>query len=187
MSNENTCWICLNTDFEEENLSIDKKSNIQQQNCNKLEKICNCKTVVHPICLAKWQIQNAGKLEEKQCRFCNKELPHWKNAFKNKIKLTDPILNIQFNGKNKNFKIPYNKANIEKFKVNFMKLFGTDLDFSNISISFEANFEGHSIKWDSIDAFEAAIFCGAAKYSNIKKKNIFSFYFNKIRKLLKVN
>lgn len=39
---------------------------------------CKCPRMVHPLCLARWQLRSAGRDEEKQCRFCHYCLPDWR-------------------------------------------------------------------------------------------------------------
>ena len=53
-SDQEMCWICL----EEESESGD----------NRLMAPCKCPRKVHPQCLARWQLQQAGRHEEKSCR-----------------------------------------------------------------------------------------------------------------------
>jgi hypothetical protein len=55
---ENLCWICLEPCL---NASL-----------------CNCKTYVHSICLAQWQMRKAGTTEETHCRMCSKRLFDWR-------------------------------------------------------------------------------------------------------------
>ena len=57
------CWIC----FEE--CSTPE---------NPLKSHCSCQYLLsHSKCIARWQVQQAGKREEKFCRFCDKEMPNW--------------------------------------------------------------------------------------------------------------
>lgn len=52
------CWICMD-------------------HCD-IPSPCKCKNHVHPSCLAEWQLRNAGKKEERRCRFCKTKMPDWK-------------------------------------------------------------------------------------------------------------
>lgn len=47
------CWIC----FDETN------------GAHQLDSPCNCPRKVHRACLARWQLQQAGKYEEQFCRW----------------------------------------------------------------------------------------------------------------------
>ncbi len=57
------CWICL----EEES----------ESGSAKLISPCKCPRKVHPQCLARWQLQQAGRQEEKNCRFGPWRLGAW--------------------------------------------------------------------------------------------------------------
>jgi hypothetical protein len=52
MESEDVCWICLD--------EADEKRPIFSP--------CKCPRKVHPQCLARWQLQQAGRHEEKFCR-----------------------------------------------------------------------------------------------------------------------
>lgn len=44
-----------------------------------LSIVCGCTSrPVHASCLARWQLFNAGRAEEKRCRFCAQPLPDWR-------------------------------------------------------------------------------------------------------------
>ena len=47
------CWICLDDSGSEKEALVSP---------------CNCPRKVHPKCLARWQLQQAGRLEETNCR-----------------------------------------------------------------------------------------------------------------------
>jgi hypothetical protein len=53
-SDYDMCWICL------EEASEDGSSELMSP--------CKCPRKVHPQCLARWQLQQAGRHEEKFCR-----------------------------------------------------------------------------------------------------------------------
>jgi E3 ubiquitin-protein ligase DOA10 len=48
------CWICLEEDTDDGDTT--------------LYAPCKCPRKVHPQCLARWQLQQAGRHEEKFCR-----------------------------------------------------------------------------------------------------------------------
>lgn len=58
MEAESSCWICLDR-------------------CDETSA-CKCKNQVHAACMAKWQLRQAGKPEEKRCRFCDETLPDYR-------------------------------------------------------------------------------------------------------------
>lgn len=53
------CWICLD-DTKDRDVLVSP---------------CRCPRKVHPRCLARWQLQQAGRLEETNCRCANLESP----------------------------------------------------------------------------------------------------------------
>jgi hypothetical protein len=55
------CWICLDDAAED--------------GSRQMISPCKCPRKVHPQCLARWQLQQAGRHEEKFCRWAN--LPAW--------------------------------------------------------------------------------------------------------------
>lgn len=54
------CWICLD------------------DGVAPLITPCACPHPVHPRCLARWQLQQAGRPEESACRFCGGGYPDWR-------------------------------------------------------------------------------------------------------------
>jgi hypothetical protein len=54
------CWICLDAGD------------------GPLITPCACPHPVHPRCLARWQLQQAGRPEERACRFCGGCYPDWR-------------------------------------------------------------------------------------------------------------
>jgi RING-variant domain len=55
-SESEMCWICLEEAAED--------------GSHTLMSPCRCPRKVHPQCLARWQLQQAGRHEEKFCRYC---------------------------------------------------------------------------------------------------------------------
>ncbi|GFH20715.1 RING-CH-type domain-containing protein [Haematococcus lacustris] len=56
--NSQICWVC----HEPANGTV----------AQALIAPCDCPRLVHAHCLARWQLQSAGKDEELNCRFCHK-------------------------------------------------------------------------------------------------------------------
>ncbi|GBF90703.1 hypothetical protein Rsub_03004 [Raphidocelis subcapitata] len=56
------CWICLD------------------EGGGPLTTPCACPRPVHACCLARWQLQQAGRAEETACRFCCGRYPDWRAA-----------------------------------------------------------------------------------------------------------
>lgn len=64
---------------------------------------CQCPRKVHRQCLARWQLQQAGKAEEKHCRFCLSPLADWKvsltpEPLKQEVKKANPVMVVYFEG-----------------------------------------------------------------------------------------
>ncbi|KIY96035.1 hypothetical protein MNEG_11925, partial [Monoraphidium neglectum] len=57
------CWICLGGASEAP-----------------LGTPCACPRPVHAQCLARWQLQQAGRPEERRCRFCGDAYGDWREA-----------------------------------------------------------------------------------------------------------
>ncbi|KAL4513831.1 hypothetical protein Ndes2437A_g08178 [Nannochloris sp. 'desiccata'] len=63
-----------------------------------LAKPCRCKCMqAHRPCLARWQLQQAGRTEERFCRFCKTELPDWREAH-SQLPKASPIMTVVHNG-----------------------------------------------------------------------------------------
>lgn len=63
---EEQCWLCLQG---------------PEENSSPLFVPCRCPGLTsHPLCLARWQLQQAGRPEETQCRFCEARLPAWTDS-----------------------------------------------------------------------------------------------------------
>jgi hypothetical protein len=82
------CWICLD-DCDTERHS--------------LMSPCQCPRKVHQQCLARWQLQQAGRHEEKYCRFCHSTLADWKASLtpeplKQEVEKAHPIMVVYFEG-----------------------------------------------------------------------------------------
>ena len=62
---EDVCWICLSS------------SNPHQ---GALSVPCSCpkSRTTHDVCIAQWQLRNAGTSKEKRCSFCHSQLPDWR-------------------------------------------------------------------------------------------------------------
>lgn len=67
-----------------------------------LHQPCGCPRLVHPECLARWQLHNAGKEEEKVCRFCNQTLPDWQQSLGAELGTDQdvkPTISIEYEGR----------------------------------------------------------------------------------------
>ena len=62
---DSTCWLCLQS---------------AEESGDALHAPCACPRLAHRGCLARWQLTRCGKAEERECRFCERELPDWRQA-----------------------------------------------------------------------------------------------------------
>ncbi|KAI8464045.1 MAG: hypothetical protein J3K34DRAFT_526529 [Monoraphidium minutum] len=63
------CWICLGGGGD------DKDSGAES---DVLERPCACPRAVHGACLGRWQLHQAGRPEERACRFCGGDYGDWR-------------------------------------------------------------------------------------------------------------
>lgn len=77
---ENACWICMGDQAP-------------------LQQPCGCPRLVHPECLARWQLHSAGKDEEQSCRFCKQMLPEWQTSLGGTVQDVRPTISIEYGGK----------------------------------------------------------------------------------------
>lgn len=80
---EPCCWICLGG---------------PEDSPEPLQRPCSCPIRhAHASCLARWQVQQAGREEERACRFCRAELPDWRSAHAAMPKSV-PVFTIVYEG-----------------------------------------------------------------------------------------
>ncbi|KAI8464042.1 MAG: hypothetical protein J3K34DRAFT_526527, partial [Monoraphidium minutum] len=65
------CWICLGG-------SGGADSGTDSGVGGALERPCACPRAVHGACLGRWQLQQAGRPEERACRFCGGDYGDWR-------------------------------------------------------------------------------------------------------------
>jgi hypothetical protein len=110
---ENDCWICLGKSAD-------------------IIKPCKCPRYVHPLCLARWQIENIGTSEEIQCRFCNDLFPSWKNIYTLQEEHTLSPISFKVICMGIEHKLNVVPNGFERFKIELMKLYrlANDQEFS---------------------------------------------------------
>jgi hypothetical protein len=159
---DNTCWICLDDDNQEDNPLI---------------KACDCPRLAHAKCIARWQFHSAGREEEKECRFCHKTLTDWKEVavsepLKERLKSTRAMMAIMLNGVRHKIYVTPDKEGAKAFTNKIRELYGLDDD-----IEFEVIFHckdphnGTPVKINGIEGYEAAVHC--AKIASVKYKRPF--------------
>ncbi|EFJ51791.1 hypothetical protein VOLCADRAFT_103291 [Volvox carteri f. nagariensis] len=151
-----TCWICL-----EGVEGVDISPGPLQS--NRLIKPCRCPRVVHSVCLAKWQLSQSGKSEEKFCRFCKERLPDWQaNLALPGMAAVEPVMSVHFNGQTHMVKVKSGEEGRMAFIQDVRRLLRLR-DSQEFSITFECKVPGHGMFLDlkGLSSYDAAVFCAA--------------------------
>jgi len=140
---------------------------------------CNCPSLFsHTQCMIRWQLQNAGKAEESECRFCRTTLKDWRKGFSEMLPLqpaqvqpAPPVMAVVFRGRT--IKVPLIHCegpdgvaeSQAKFKRTVCTLFnlpqGTEFE-----VSFDCKTPvGDRMNLRGFKCFEAATYCAAASAS----------------------
>lgn len=142
------CWICLSG---------------PNDNGETLERPCRCPRSVHLKCLARWQLQSAGKNEENTCRFCNAHLPDWRSTFSSKdLKPVSPVMAIRFEGKTYKMKVKPGPEGLKLFKEQVRLMLGFDIS-EDFDVTFECHVPqtGEKMKLSGLGSYAAATQCAA--------------------------
>ncbi|KAF8073099.1 UXT-like protein [Scenedesmus sp. PABB004] len=138
-----------------------------------LQQPCACKSLAcHSACLARWQLQSAGREEERMCRFCRATLPSWKDAFAHLAPPADagddgaepapggaPVMSIQFRGATYFLEVTPGHS-VERFKGDVRRLLGLGSEQA-FDITFECTppgQDGSSLELQGLQAFDAAVY-----------------------------
>ncbi|KIY97492.1 hypothetical protein MNEG_10471 [Monoraphidium neglectum] len=108
------CWICLDDAAED--------------GSRQMISPCKCPRKVHPQCLARWQLQQAGRHEEKFCRFCNNTLDDWKANLTPKdlapeVSKVQPIMVVYFEGQIHRIPVKQGPDGLQEFQTQIRELF----------------------------------------------------------------
>jgi hypothetical protein len=133
---------------------------------------------VHPQCLARWQLQQAGKQEETKCRFCNSQLLDWKDAIipddvKPYYACTKVTMRLLFEGRTYYIKTSSGDAGKQEFITAIRQLCNIDDD-----VDFDLNFSvrepvgDNDIQLVGHDAYDAAVKCGRIAAAMRRKRRI---------------
>lgn len=172
------CWICLDGSATNEMLVAP----------------CSCPRVAHPSCLARWQLQSAGKSEELHCRFCNKHLPDWRHVMTpQNSKQVTPYMRVSYGGKNYKLKVNPGPDGLQQFENEVRKLLKlpTGQDFEVI-FHCRAPGSGDVLQLHGLNAYDAAVHCasvtagsGAVQRKNLTLKQRASSLVSKVMSALK--
>eukprot|EP00877_Chromochloris_zofingiensis_P001311 jgi/Chrzof1/11180/Cz05g27040.t1 len=146
-SDDDLCYICLEG----------------PQPCEPLEAPCRCPRKVHRSCLARWQLQSAGKVEETKCRFCDCQLPPWQSAFwPADTAASVPVMSIHFNGHTYWLQVQPGVEGLQQFKTDVCKLLGLT-DDQPFDITFECRVPGQDTRMElrGLHTFDAAVYCAS--------------------------
>ena len=86
-----------------------------------LKKVCGCPHLVHPTCMARWQVGQIGGDEEIKCRFCSKDLPDWRVSYAIPENV-NICFNIKFRGENYTITPPEEYDDFQEYIKNTLRL-----------------------------------------------------------------
>ncbi|KAI8465739.1 MAG: hypothetical protein J3K34DRAFT_525116 [Monoraphidium minutum] len=153
-SSDRCCWICLGPAAAGAPLAAP----------------CACPRPVHGACLARWQLQQAGRAEERRCRFCGEGYGDWREALGENpgpaglgLECITPIMAVCVKGRTHKLRVwpgPEGKA---LFKEQVRELLGLSPS-SEFEVVFECKVprSGEKVQLKGFAAFEAAAHCAAA-------------------------
>ncbi|KXZ51012.1 hypothetical protein GPECTOR_14g253 [Gonium pectorale] len=160
METDDMCWICLDD-------TKDKDPLINP---------CKCPRKVHPRCLARWQLQQAGRLEETNCRFCQCNLADWKTSLtpenlKPEVQRVQPIMVVYFEGQIHRIPVKQGPDGLKEFTLRIRELFRLPEDV-DISLTFGCKepLSGQHLKLEGIGAFDAAVHCASVAAAERQQK-----------------
>lgn len=151
LRSDDVCWICLDDHQDEQGLFAP----------------CKCPRKVHPKCLARWQLQQAGRPEETHCRFCTSPLADWKasltpEGLKPEVQKVQPIMVVYFEGEIHRIPVKQGTEGLKEFTGRIRDLFRLPEDV-DISLTFGCKepMSGQHLKLEGIGAFDAAVHCAS--------------------------
>mmetsp|Transcript_19037 Transcript_19037/g.32574 ORF Transcript_19037/g.32574 Transcript_19037/m.32574 type:complete len:591 (-) Transcript_19037:575-2347(-) len=151
VESDEICWICLD----------------EMKAGQALISPCKCPRKVHPQCMARWQLQQAGRAEETHCRFCNSALDDWKDSLtpdvlKPEVDRVQPIMVVYFEGEIHRIPVRQGDAGLSDFTSRIRELFQlpTEVDIS-LTFGCKEPMSGHHLKLEGMGAFDAAVHCAS--------------------------
>lgn len=148
------CWICHDDD----------------RHCS-LEKICSCPWLrVHRRCLARWQLQQAGKVEEKECRFCGNVLPDWREAHEH-LPRGRPVMTVVHDNVVHQVVVEPGESGQRKFQQDIRRIFGLKQDDA-IQLTFGCRIPDspHEVTLDGWNSYDAAVHCASLSAGQREKR-----------------
>ncbi|GLI60308.1 hypothetical protein VaNZ11_002424 [Volvox africanus] len=144
---EDVCWVCL-----------EGSSDLS----GAMEHPCACPRGVHAKCLARWQLQSAGREEERYCRFCKLELPDWRDILTPKVPAAPPVMAIVYDGKVVRLQVKPGREGQLEFQRHVRRAFnlGDDVELDCV-FDCRAPGTGEKIKLRGLESYSAAMHCAA--------------------------
>lgn len=144
---DTTCYFCL-------------------QECDTHFRPCACPRLCHKACLARWCLQQAGRSEEKNCRFCSRELPDWRENIQQPKNFKDvvPKMGIEYQGRYYFVDVEPGDTGREKFIAKVKELFKLSPK-QPFDVKFECMMPSSVERIDlkGMSAYDAAVYCAALK------------------------
>ncbi|KAI8465589.1 MAG: hypothetical protein J3K34DRAFT_487368 [Monoraphidium minutum] len=168
------CWICLEGDGGADSGGGCGAGGIG----GAFERPCACPRAVHPRCLGRWQLQQAGRPEERACRFCGGDYGDWRPRLSAKARggaagcggsgggggTPDPLLCVSVGGWAVRLQLPAGPSGKALFKRQLAWMMGSAAPPPDADISFQVTVPrtGERITLDGFGAIAAAAHCAAA-------------------------
>ncbi|KAF8073095.1 hypothetical protein HT031_000756 [Scenedesmus sp. PABB004] len=123
---------------------------------------CSCPRKVHAACLAKWQLNCAGKDEETRCRFCHAVLPDWRPALTpQQLKPAASVMSVRYRGVT--YRITYTPGpdGLEHFLQTLQAIGIKVASASQVTFLCRSPDTGEEMSLKGLKAFDAAAYCAS--------------------------
>jgi hypothetical protein len=124
---------------------------------------CRCRALTaHAACAARWQLQQAGRAEERFCRFCATELPDWRDAHAHLPK-APPVMSVVHAGVTHQVAVAPGAAGKASFEREIRRIFGLAAADA-VSLTFGCRIPETSaadVTLEGWDSYDAAVHCAS--------------------------
>lgn len=155
MRDEDMCWIC----HDGHGVSMP------------LERTCRCPWMkVHRQCLARWQLQQAGKVEERRCRFCRDTLPDWRDVHAG-LPRAQPVMTVVHEGLTHQVIVEPGEEGQKKFQDDIRRIFGLE-GHETIQLTFGCRIPDsrHEVVLEGWESYDAAVHCASLSAGQRQKR-----------------
>lgn len=154
-ADEDMCWIC------------------HDGHCDTmpLERTCRCPWMkVHRQCLARWQLQQAGKSEERKCRFCKDMLPDWRDVHAG-LPRAQPIMTVVHEGVTHQVVVEPGEEGQKKFQDDIRRIFGLE-GHETIQLTFGCRIPDsrQEVVLEGWESYDAAVHCASLSAGQRQKR-----------------